>query len=67
VLQPFEQVDNTLSRRHQGTGLGLPLVKAIMELHGGTLALDSRPGAGTRAIVHFPSERVVLLRVPAPV
>jgi signal transduction histidine kinase len=67
VLQPFEQVDNTLSRRHQGTGLGLPLVKAIMELHGGTLTLDSRPGAGTKATVTFPRERAVLQRTPEPV
>jgi signal transduction histidine kinase len=64
VLQPFEQVDNTLSRRHQGTGLGLPLVKAIMELHGGSLTLASTPGAGTRATVIFPGERAVEVRAP---
>ena len=48
VLKPFEQVDSTFSRAHQGTGLGLPLVKAIMELHSGTLELLSESTADLR-------------------
>ncbi|HZT87644.1 MAG TPA: ATP-binding protein [Stellaceae bacterium] len=60
VLQPFEQVDSSLSRLHQGTGLGLPLVKAIMELHGGTLVLESEEGKGTSVTITFPPDRVVL-------
>jgi len=59
VLQPFEQVDSSLSRAHEGTGLGLPLVKAIMELHGGSLLLESEVGAGTRVTITFPPERIV--------
>ena len=59
VLRPFERVDNSLSRKHQGTGLGLPLVKAIMELHGGSIELQSEIGVGTAVTVVFPRTRLV--------
>jgi signal transduction histidine kinase len=58
VLKPFGQVEGALSRKHGGTGLGLPLAKSFAELHGGTLALESALGAGTTATVRFPKERV---------
>jgi signal transduction histidine kinase len=60
VLEPFVQVDSSLSRRHQGTGLGLPAVKGIMQLHGGTIALQSTLGHGTKATITFPPERAIL-------
>jgi len=58
VLSPFGQVDSSLSRKHEGTGLGLPLCKALAEAHGGTLLLESRIGEGTRVTVVFPTIRL---------
>lgn len=58
VLQPFGQAENAISPKHEGTGLGLPLAKGFMELHGGTLSLDSAVGRGTRVTVTFPPERL---------
>jgi len=58
ALSQFGQVDSSLGRRHEGTGLGLPLTKALVELHGGSLDLQSRPGHGTTVTVRFPAERV---------
>jgi signal transduction histidine kinase len=66
VIEPFVQLDSSLSRQHNGTGLGLPAVKAIMELHGGTLELRSRVGAGTEATATFPPDRVVTGEPSAP-
>lgn len=59
AMQPFGQIESSLSRKHQGTGLGLPLTKALVELHGGVLDLQSKPGEGTVATVIFPLPRVV--------
>ncbi len=59
ALELFHQVDNSLARKFQGTGLGLPLAVQLAELHGGTVQIDSVPGKGTSVIVHFPKERVV--------
>ena len=56
ALTPFSQVDSRLQRKYEGTGLGLPLSKAFVELHGGTLTLESAPEEGTTAVVYFPSE-----------
>jgi cell cycle sensor histidine kinase DivJ len=46
-MQPFYQVDNALTRRSPGTGLGLPITKSLVELHGGEMRIESRPGEGT--------------------
>ena len=59
ALKPFQQVDSSLSRRFEGTGLGLTLTNALVALHGGTLAIDSKPGKGTTVIVRLPAARVV--------
>jgi signal transduction histidine kinase len=58
VVEPFVQAGGALSRHHAGTGLGLSAVKAIMELHGGALELQSTPGVGTEAAVIFPPGRI---------
>jgi signal transduction histidine kinase len=58
ALAPFGQVDSSLARRYEGTGLGLPLSKALAELHGGALTIDSAPEQGTRVTVTLPAERV---------
>jgi two-component system, cell cycle sensor histidine kinase PleC len=55
---PFGQVDTSLARRFEGTGLGIPLVNSLVELHGGTLRLQSELSVGTRAIATFPSNSV---------
>ena len=58
ALAPFGQISNSLTRQHDGVGLGLPLTKRLVELHGGTIEIDSAPGRGTVASVHLPQERV---------
>jgi signal transduction histidine kinase len=58
ILQPFEQVADHLTREYEGTGLGLPIAKALIELHGGELVLSSQPGAGTTARLRLPANRV---------
>jgi signal transduction histidine kinase len=59
ALAIYSQVANQQTRAHKGTGLGLPIVAALMKLHGGSLALDSEPGKGTTASLHFPRERSI--------
>jgi PAS domain S-box-containing protein len=54
VFRPFGQVDSSLSRRFEGTGLGLPLTKGLVELHGGTITLESEVGRGTTVSVYLP-------------
>jgi two-component system cell cycle sensor histidine kinase PleC len=59
ALQPFGQIDSRMTRKYQGTGLGLPLTKSMIELHGGTLRLESTVGRGTTATLWLPSSRVI--------
>ncbi len=58
ALCAFGQVDSSWARKYQGTGLGLPLTKGLVELHGGEFQLESAVNVGTRAIVTLPSHRV---------
>lgn len=59
VLKPFRQVDNSISRRYEGIGLGLPLTLKLVELQGGELRIDSGVDEGTEVIVNFPGQIVV--------
>jgi signal transduction histidine kinase len=59
VMKIFQQADNGHSRRYGGTGLGLPLAKRLVELHGGNVVLESKLGSGTRVTARFPAARVV--------
>jgi signal transduction histidine kinase len=57
ALQPFGQAHNATTRTFGGTGLGLPITQGLVEAHGGTLVITSRPGEGTSVTVTLPSER----------
>ncbi|RKY72757.1 MAG: hypothetical protein DRQ14_05480, partial [Candidatus Latescibacterota bacterium] len=59
IWREFEQVDNELSRRYEGTGLGLPLTKRLVELHGGRIWVESEPGKGSTFTFVLPLERKV--------
>jgi len=59
ALSRFGQVDADLNRQYEGTGLGLPLTKVLVEQHGGTLDLQSQVGVGTTVIIRFPAARIV--------
>ena len=59
ALTPFGQVENKMTATHNGTGLGLPLAKAMLELHGGVMQLSSVPHLGTTITLHFPASRIV--------
>jgi two-component system cell cycle sensor histidine kinase PleC len=58
IFEPFVQIDSALNRKYGGTGLGLPLSRMLVDLHGGTIEIESTPGMGTIATVELPAERV---------
>jgi PAS domain S-box-containing protein len=58
VTKPFYQIDNVMTRRHQGTGIGLSITETLMNLHGGALRLESCEDRGTRATLVFPASRL---------
>jgi signal transduction histidine kinase len=59
VLSPFGQVKSAAIGVEDGTGLGLPIVKSLIELHGGRFDIQSSPGVGTTVALYFPLQRVV--------
>ena len=64
ALEPFRRLDSSPLARSLGTGLGLPITKAQIELHGGRLEVESTLGVGTRVTLHFPRERVLIAEAP---
>ncbi len=65
AFEPFSRIESAYSRSHDGTGLGLPLAKMMVELHGGTLSLKSEQGAGTEVTITLPASLAVSEPVPA--
>ena len=59
IFDRFKQVDKSLSRNTEGTGIGLSLVKSIVELHGGSIYVESEFGKGSKFTVKLPSEKVL--------
>jgi signal transduction histidine kinase len=55
ALERFGQVDSGLDRKHEGTGLGLPLARGLVELHGGALSIESAPNEGTTVTITLPA------------
>jgi two-component system cell cycle sensor histidine kinase PleC len=70
VLASFGQGTNAIKSAEQGTGLGLPIAKSLIDLHGGTFALKSKLREGTEVLITFPPERVMAalgpMHEPAP-
>ena len=70
LFKPFSQIDSGLARKYEGTGLGLAMVKLLAELHGGTVAVESAVGEGSRFTVWLPlraTEEGVATSVEAPI
>jgi len=59
ALEPFRQIDSKITRNYGGTGLGLPLARRLMELHGGYLKIASAVGHGTTVTLGLPRGRVI--------
>ncbi len=59
VFNPFTQAERSLVRQHEGIGLGLPIVRRMAELHGGTVELTSAPGQGTEVVILLPAGRIL--------
>ena len=66
VLRPFYQVDSQLARKYEGTGLGLALVNAYIQLHQGKLVIESVVGKGTTVSLLFPATRFIDVHAPQP-
>jgi two-component system cell cycle sensor histidine kinase PleC len=66
VLASFGQGSNSIKSAERGAGLGLPIAKSLVDLHGGSFTLKSKLRIGTEVIVTFPADRVVAATTPLP-
>ena len=66
IFDRFEQVDNSTTREHEGTGLGLALTSQLVELHGGTISVESTPGDGATFTAWFPVVPVATVEGEGP-
>ena len=66
ALEPFRQVETVAARKYEGAGLGLPLARALVEMQGGRLEIDSTPDVGTTVSLIFPAARVRSRRTTRP-
>jgi signal transduction histidine kinase len=57
AMSPYGQIDSRIARKHQGTGLGLPISRSLAQMHGGKLEVESKRGTGTRITLTLPPER----------
>ena len=64
VLRPFAQLESAFSKRHDGTGLGLPLTQSFIRAHGGDMEIQSQEGAGTTITLYLPAERLIVPKKP---
>ena len=60
AMTSFGQVESKVSRKYEGSGLGLPLVKHLVELHGGAIIVESQVDVGTTVTIMLPPDRIVL-------
>jgi signal transduction histidine kinase len=60
AMTPFGQVDSKVRRKQEGTGLGLPLAKQLVELHGGRFRIESTVNRGTTVTFVLPPERIII-------
>ncbi len=67
ALTNFGQVEGPMSRKTEGTGLGLPLSLSLVKLHDGTIDIDSEPGVGTTVTVRFPGQRSIPNPIERPI
>jgi two-component system cell cycle sensor histidine kinase PleC len=66
AMKPFGQVQGAMTRKHEGTGLGLPIAKKLTELQGGMFDIESEPGKGTRVTLSFPAHIARSTTAPPP-